>query len=184
MDRREEVEWVQVINRRKFSGLRIKGNGLEVFTIFVDNLPDSMDAKELFRLFTNYGVATFILAKRRRKNGSRFGFLRHNCAVAAKMAVDKTNRMWVKEKALGVKEDEFGRSGRNEASLKDGEMKGKVFERKEPRWNDPKGKGLSSTIDGFQRKGGTQTFAEVVKGERREKLCQQVVNVREEGNGW
>ncbi|KAL7263702.1 hypothetical protein ACSBR1_001793 [Camellia fascicularis] len=52
-----------------------------IFTIFVDNLPESMTPKGLFKLFTKFGIIkdVFIPMKRMKLTGSRFGFVRYGC---------------------------------------------------------------------------------------------------------
>ncbi|XP_028058333.1 uncharacterized protein LOC114262179 [Camellia sinensis] len=67
-----------------------------LFTIFVDDLPNSMDPKRLFSMFGKFGVVTdvFIPAKRRKGTGTRFGFVRYDCRVAADMAIQKADGLW------------------------------------------------------------------------------------------
>ncbi|KAL7229196.1 hypothetical protein ACSBR2_007820 [Camellia fascicularis] len=49
----------------------------------------------------------FIPSKRRKATGSRFGFVRYDCKVAAEMAVLKADGLWCDNKALKVKKVEF-----------------------------------------------------------------------------
>ncbi|KAL7174315.1 hypothetical protein ACSBR2_033555 [Camellia fascicularis] len=60
-----------------------------MYTVFVHNIPDSMYPKQLFHLFQNFGIVkdVFIPSKKRKQSGSRFGFVRYDCPVAAKMAI-------------------------------------------------------------------------------------------------
>ncbi|XP_028105769.1 serine/arginine-rich splicing factor SC35-like [Camellia sinensis] len=78
-------------------------------TVFVDNLPDSFDPKGLFSLFNNFGVVrdVFIPNKRRRISSTRFGFVRYDCRVAANVAIQRANGLWVEDRALKVKEADF-----------------------------------------------------------------------------
>ncbi|KAL7174339.1 hypothetical protein ACSBR2_033577 [Camellia fascicularis] len=75
-----------------------------MFTVFVDNLPESMEPRDLFNLFTNYRVVkdVFVLKKRRKVLGTRFGFVRYDCQVVASMAVQKAEGLWCDDKALKV----------------------------------------------------------------------------------
>ncbi|KAL7207807.1 hypothetical protein ACSBR1_029706 [Camellia fascicularis] len=49
-----------------------------IYSVFVDNIPASMGANELYKIFSNYGVVldAYIPNKRIRSTGSRFGFIR------------------------------------------------------------------------------------------------------------
>ncbi|CAL5343198.1 unnamed protein product [Camellia sinensis] len=85
--------------------------GGKLFTVFVDNIPDSMNPKSLFQLFAKFGIVkdVFIPKKRRKITGSRFGFVRYDCSVAAEMAVQRADGLWCDDKALRVKGAEFKR---------------------------------------------------------------------------
>ncbi|KAL7183438.1 hypothetical protein ACSBR2_025778 [Camellia fascicularis] len=101
--------WQPVVRRHGGRGdgaLREKNN---TYSVFMDNIPVSMWAKWLFKIFSNYGVVldAYIPNKRRRSTGSRFGFIRYNCPVAVDMALQKANRLWCDDKALKVKMAEF-----------------------------------------------------------------------------
>ncbi|KAI8534970.1 hypothetical protein RHMOL_Rhmol10G0138600 [Rhododendron molle] len=66
----------------------------ELFTLFVDNLPEDEDPLSWFRQFFNqFGAVkdAFIPAKRSRVSDRRFGFIRYNCATAANVAISKSN---------------------------------------------------------------------------------------------
>ncbi|KAL7213901.1 hypothetical protein ACSBR1_026348 [Camellia fascicularis] len=70
--------WQLVVRRHGGRGdgaLREKNN---TYSVFMDNIPVSMWAKGLFKIFSNYGVMldAYIPNKRRRSIGSRFGFIR------------------------------------------------------------------------------------------------------------
>ncbi|KAL7245687.1 hypothetical protein ACSBR2_000922 [Camellia fascicularis] len=56
-----------------------------VITVFVDNLPDFLDPKGLYTLFTKFGVVkdVFIPFKRRKATRSRFGFVCYDYPIAA-----------------------------------------------------------------------------------------------------
>ncbi|KAL7264029.1 hypothetical protein ACSBR1_002062 [Camellia fascicularis] len=103
--------WIRIVKRRGGQGSRRVDNHFGRYTLFVDNLPQSMDPKGLFTLFKKFGVVNdvFIPHKRRRITASRFGFVRFSCQVAANVAVQKANGLWVDDKVLVVKSADFGR---------------------------------------------------------------------------
>ncbi|KAL7225721.1 hypothetical protein ACSBR1_020975 [Camellia fascicularis] len=103
--------WIPVIKQRGRQG-RGKNEGCaSVFTIFVDNMPNSVNPKGLHNLFTKFGVVkdVFIPNKRRRITNTRFGFVRFDCKVEANVAVQKGNGLWVDDKAIEVKHAKFGK---------------------------------------------------------------------------
>ncbi|KAL7208256.1 hypothetical protein ACSBR1_030083 [Camellia fascicularis] len=106
--------WKQVIRRRRvgLQGNRSLKEGL--FTLFVDGLPNSMDPKSLYSLFGKFGVVkdVFIPSKQRKSLGTRFGFVRYDCKVAADMAIQKANGLWCDNKALRVKQADVQKSER------------------------------------------------------------------------
>ncbi|KAL7177055.1 hypothetical protein ACSBR2_030391 [Camellia fascicularis] len=77
--------WIPVFNQKH----RRSRGYLSLQTIFVDNLPESMDLKGLYTLFTKFGVVkdVFIPSKRRKATRSRFGFVRYDCPATAKAAI-------------------------------------------------------------------------------------------------
>ncbi|XP_028093770.1 serine/arginine-rich splicing factor 2-like [Camellia sinensis] len=101
--------WNPVIRRREV-GSQL-GDPKEEFliTIFVDNIPDSMDPKGLFNLFQKFGLVkdVFIPGKRRKASKSRFGFVRYDCEVTARVAIQKADGLWCDNKALRVKCAEY-----------------------------------------------------------------------------
>ncbi|KAL7218203.1 hypothetical protein ACSBR2_011474 [Camellia fascicularis] len=93
----EQGGWIPVVKQRKRSDTwnKVGSNGL--FSVFVDNLPFNMDPRALFKLFTNFGIVrdVFIPQKRRKATNSRFGFVRFDFLVAANVAVQKADGLWV-----------------------------------------------------------------------------------------
>ncbi|KAL7230538.1 hypothetical protein ACSBR2_008916 [Camellia fascicularis] len=81
------------------------------FTIFVDNIPRSVNPKGLYNIFSKFGVVNdvFISQKRRKLTNTRFGFVRFDCSVAATVAVQKVNGLWVDDTAIEVKHVAFGK---------------------------------------------------------------------------
>ncbi|XP_028101283.1 serine/arginine-rich splicing factor 2-like [Camellia sinensis] len=69
-----------------------------------------MVPRSLFTLFSSYGVVkdVFIPNKRRKATGSRFGFVRYDCPIAARVAVQKADGIWCDNKSLKVRIAEFG----------------------------------------------------------------------------
>ncbi|KAL7234121.1 hypothetical protein ACSBR1_017670 [Camellia fascicularis] len=104
---RDEEWWILVFHQKH---RRNRGN-LSLQTSFVDNLPESMDPKRLYNLFTKFGVVknVFIPFKRRKATRSRLGFIRYDYLVAAKVAIQKANGVWCGNRSLVVKNAEFGR---------------------------------------------------------------------------
>ncbi|KAL7161623.1 hypothetical protein ACSBR2_042151 [Camellia fascicularis] len=77
-----------------------------LFTLFVDNIPEAMNPKRLYGLFSKFGIVkdVFIpMKKRKATTGSKFGFVRYDCSVAAEIAVPKANGLWCEDKELKVK---------------------------------------------------------------------------------
>ncbi|GMP56077.1 hypothetical protein CsSME_00020689 [Camellia sinensis var. sinensis] len=103
--------WKPVIRKHGGEGNKHQRLDSGIHTVFVDNLPESMDPKGLYTLFTHFGVVqdVFIPHKRRKMTRSRFGFVRYNCTITARMAVQKANGLWCDNRALTVKVAEFGR---------------------------------------------------------------------------
>ncbi|KAL7188470.1 hypothetical protein ACSBR1_038347 [Camellia fascicularis] len=106
----ERDGWTSVTRKRKPSYHQIHHRGPGLITVFVDNLPESMVPKSLFTLFSSYGVVkgVFIPNKRRKATGSRLGFVRYDCQIAAKVAVQKADGIWCDNKSLEVRIAEFG----------------------------------------------------------------------------
>ncbi|GMP74003.1 hypothetical protein CsSME_00031544 [Camellia sinensis var. sinensis] len=107
----EHGGWIPVVKQRQSRGVCGKNPTKGWFTVFVDNLPHSLEPKGLFKLFTKFGIVkdVFIPQKRMKVTNTRFGFVRFNCSVAASIAVQKANGSWVEDKALEVKYPEYGR---------------------------------------------------------------------------
>lgn len=116
----------------------------------------------------------FIPYKRKRSTNTRFGFVRFNCFVAATVAVQKTNGLWVDDKAIKVKHADLRKENiGGVVSTKLGllPVKGQNGQQGEERRWVP--------ISTDQR-----SYAEAVRG----KLCVDNDNIalkaEEIGNGW
>ncbi|KAL7233956.1 hypothetical protein ACSBR1_017543 [Camellia fascicularis] len=105
-----------------------------------------MVPKSLFILFSNYGVVNdvFIPNKRRKATGSRFGFVRYDCQIAAKVAVQKANGIWCDDNGLEAGITEFG----NEVQYqkKEEAKKGKTIQTEQRQYEKPTTKGHWSKI--------------------------------------
>ncbi|GAB2277438.1 hypothetical protein Dimus_012144 [Dionaea muscipula] len=75
---------------------------INLITIFVEDLPDSMNPGEFYKLFAKFGVVKdAFIPRKRNKMGRRFGFILYNCLVAADI--------WIRDKELKVKRAVYDR---------------------------------------------------------------------------
>ncbi|GAB2281040.1 Serine/arginine-rich splicing factor 12 [Dionaea muscipula] len=97
--------WVPVLNRSFHRGnTMIRGRGGRLITLFVVDILDSMDYVEMNKLFAKFGVVRDVyLPKKRSMLSKRFGFVRYDCSIAAKIALQRTNGVWLQDKELKVK---------------------------------------------------------------------------------
>ncbi|KAL7224649.1 hypothetical protein ACSBR1_026011 [Camellia fascicularis] len=167
--------WIPIVKRRGRQGARWEDNHPAIHTLFVDNLPRSMDPKGLYNLFKKFGVVNdvFIPQKRRRLTASRFGFVRFGCQVAASVAVQKANGLWVDDKVLVVKSADFGRE-KKEKGYTNPQAKGQGVPR--PQWC-VSGTGTNQLV-------GQKLYVQVVKGENICEMGAVTVKAEEVGNGW
>ncbi|KAL7203988.1 hypothetical protein ACSBR2_017116 [Camellia fascicularis] len=163
--------WILVVKQRGKQEARRSVGSAVVFTVFVDNLPNSMDTKGLFNLFGKFEVVKdiFILQKRRKNTNKRFGFVRYSCDVAANVAVQKANGLWVDDKKLFVTFAAFDKS------REQGKFYAKKPQHLYPREEVRKGS------DHFTSK---NTFADVVRGIHVMDRASIIVKAEEYGNGW
>ncbi|KAL7171507.1 hypothetical protein ACSBR2_036211 [Camellia fascicularis] len=89
----EKRGWIPVLNQRGSKGGWRKEANARLFTIFVDDLPRSMNLKMMGEIFRKFGVVKdiYIPLKRRRVRNIRFAFVQYDCEVAAEVAVQKAN---------------------------------------------------------------------------------------------
>ncbi|KAL7243973.1 hypothetical protein ACSBR1_016234 [Camellia fascicularis] len=171
----ESGGWKLVVKHRNRVIGRMHGDRERLITVFVGNLPESIDPKGLFSLFNKFGVVkdVFIPNKRRRISNTRFGFVRYDCTVAATMAIQKANGLWVDDRALKVKETDFNSDQCrvvNQTTL--GVMK--IAKQK-----------VSCEGGNVQNNRGVRkTFAKALTGKRAVGQSRLVVKTREMGNGW
>ncbi|XP_028085420.1 serine/arginine-rich splicing factor 2-like [Camellia sinensis] len=110
--------WIPIVRQWREGGAQNKEAQHGLFTVFVDNIPSTMDAKALYKLFIKFGIVkdTYIPFKRRRVTNSRFGFVRYNCNIAASVAIQKGNVLLVDDSMLEVKMAAYDRNSRSEQS--------------------------------------------------------------------
>ncbi|KAL7241851.1 hypothetical protein ACSBR1_014433 [Camellia fascicularis] len=101
--------WKPVLRRHGRVGRGASDLKKCMYTLFVNELPDSMEPKGLYTLFTNFGVVKdiYIPFKRRKQTRSRFGFVRYDCPIVARIALQKANGLWCDNGALKVKPVDF-----------------------------------------------------------------------------
>ncbi|KAL7207990.1 hypothetical protein ACSBR1_029861 [Camellia fascicularis] len=109
MSEMERGGWNSVIKRRKVGHQHGYRAMAVVVTIFVDNILESMDSKGLFNLFRKFDIVkdAFIPWRSKRVIGSKFGFVRYDCEVAAEMAIQKADGLRCDNKPLKVKKAKF-----------------------------------------------------------------------------
>ncbi|GMP91751.1 hypothetical protein CsSME_00042300 [Camellia sinensis var. sinensis] len=163
--------WRPVLRKRGGQGFRNNAMENEIHTIFVDNLPDSMDPKGLYKVFTNFGILknVFIPNKRRKMTRSRFGFVRYACPLATNMAVQKAHGIWCDNRALIVKEAEFV----------------KVKDEKRRPLNVPGGRRDMDSTNRVQNLAqGGKSYAQALSRRGLVTSASITINAFEEGNGW
>ncbi|KAL7212350.1 hypothetical protein ACSBR2_015102 [Camellia fascicularis] len=168
--------WKPVIHGRRLGWQRGFQKEVGLVTIFVDNIPESMDPKGLFNLFSKFGIVkdVFIPGKRRQATRSRFGFVRYDCEVAAAMAIQKADGLWCDNKALLVKRAEYQKSLRSGLMENKGLQRGEDGKRTNQRfyWKQVQSHGVKKSYAEALVKGGPSVSEKVV------------IKAYEEGNGW
>ncbi|GMP49946.1 hypothetical protein CsSME_00016752 [Camellia sinensis var. sinensis] len=167
--------WMPVIYRKQRQ--RMSGSsrsGAEQITLFVDNLPWSMSPEGFFSLFSKFGVVkdVYIPNKTRKSTRTRFGFVRYDCLVAADVAVQKANGLWVDNISIFIKRADY----RKTSGVKEPQSKMKAVV-----GNDGVGHKLVHLADRPLRDGQGKSYADVVRGGGEGGL---VMVGHEEGNGW
>ncbi|KAL7187904.1 hypothetical protein ACSBR1_037864 [Camellia fascicularis] len=167
-----EGGWIPVLSQKGRTGWSRKANA-KLFTIFVDDLPRSMNAKMMVDIFRKFGVVkdVYIPQKRRKVRNTRFAFVRYDCKVAAEVAVKKANGLWVEDKQLVVKHADYGK-----VTLED-----KIQYQPKPNGPPYTGKGVSSV---WKPTVGFRSYAEVTKNTS--VMGDGIVSIKAEeiGNGW
>ncbi|XP_028056423.1 uncharacterized protein LOC114260478 [Camellia sinensis] len=163
--------WRPVVRKHGGIGNKHQRGDSGIHTVFVDNLPESMDPKGLYTLFTHFGVVqdVFIPHKRRKMTHSRFGFVRYYCSITANMAVQKVTGLWCDSRALTMKVAEFVR---------------RVEAHKRPLQSSIQRKEMGGTGTVSWKLKGKESFAQVVSGKGSFTNATLTVKVYEVGNGW
>ncbi|KAL7170339.1 hypothetical protein ACSBR2_035245 [Camellia fascicularis] len=156
--------------------MRYEGRRSGLFTLFVDNLPESMNPSKMHDLFIKFGVVkdVFIPNKRRKSSNTRFGFVRYDCSIAVRVVEQKVNGLWVDDKSLAVKIAEYGTGVDKRKSLKS--LPARQLEMSKPTTLAVK-KIWNQGTDG-------RSFAEVINGSEPRCTSKITIRVEELGNGW
>ncbi|KAL7250587.1 hypothetical protein ACSBR1_012585 [Camellia fascicularis] len=135
-----------------------------------------MDSRSLYKLFSKFGVVkdVFIPNKRRKSTNTRFGFIRYDCSIFARIAEQKANGLWVDDKSMLVKAAEYG--NRIDERRK---LASKLASQPEPRkpFAMSVNRNWNQGIDG-------RTFADVIKSTDSRCPPKTTIRVEEIGNGW
>ncbi|KAL7191434.1 hypothetical protein ACSBR2_023502 [Camellia fascicularis] len=168
--------WIPVVRQRGGQGRGMTEGSIRYFTIFVDNIPNSVNLKGLHKLFTKFGVVkdVFISQKRRKITNTRFGFVRFDYSVAATVAVQKTDGLWVDDKAIQVKHADYGKEKAGSKGLI-GPMSLQA-----PRQFGYQREGRSG-VEGFKDQ---RSYAETVIGKTSDGKGSNTIKAEEIGNGW
>ncbi|THG17553.1 hypothetical protein TEA_004941 [Camellia sinensis var. sinensis] len=110
----------------------------------------------------------------RKTTNTRFGFIRFDCPIAASIAEQKTNGLWVDDKALVVQSAAYGKGNDDRRRFK--QVQWRQTEPRRPpgtnasrRWNQ--------VLDG-------RSYVEVTKGAQPKGHSTPTIRVEEIGNGW
>ncbi|XP_028062222.1 serine/arginine-rich splicing factor 2-like [Camellia sinensis] len=174
-----EGGWIPVVRAKGRSGTWRSRMSSGVFTVFVDNLPASLDPKGMFNLFMTFGVIkdVFIPKKRRRATNTRFGFVMFECLEAARVAVQKANGLWVDDRPLQVKHAEFGK-------VKAVHKAARTLPSAPGRREIPQATGEGVGKDGPKGFRDQRSYVQAVAGERAKGLGGIYLKAEEFGNGW
>ncbi|KAH7852652.1 hypothetical protein Vadar_027431 [Vaccinium darrowii] len=73
-------------------------------SLFVDNIPEKENHLGLRKIFSRYGVVRDVFIPfKKSKTGSKFGFVRYDCSIAADMGILRANGLVVDDKKLLLK---------------------------------------------------------------------------------
>ncbi|GAB2279522.1 hypothetical protein Dimus_014162 [Dionaea muscipula] len=90
---------VPVINRSfRHGNVMNRGRGNKLISLFVEDIQESMEYVEMKSLFAKFGVESIEQAIR---------LIGYECSVAADVAIQKSNGLWIKDKELKVKLADF-----------------------------------------------------------------------------
>ncbi|GMP81069.1 hypothetical protein CsSME_00035910 [Camellia sinensis var. sinensis] len=172
--------WIPVVSQWKGGRGQRKEPVHGLFTVFVDHIPSSMDAKSVYKLFTKFGIVkdVFIPFKRRKMSNSRFGFVRFDCSVAADVAIQKAHGLLVEDQILEVKNATYDRRNREEHSW----SKTQYIRKPQPINRDF----ATNRSKGQVLPGGHRSFTDILKGVPPLQAGKAIttIEVNEEGHGW
>ncbi|KAL7177659.1 hypothetical protein ACSBR2_030924 [Camellia fascicularis] len=171
--------WIPVVHQRRKQINQSSwsdGRRVSLYTHFVDNLPESMNPKNLYDLFAKFGVVkdVFIPQKRRRLTNSRFGFVRYDCSIAATVAEQKANGLWIDDKSLSVKVAEYDKHTKSRQRLRS------TASRQHSTRLIPAMANTNTRTHGTDGR----SFAKVIKGDQSRPISRITIKVAEIGNGW
>ncbi|XP_028103520.1 serine/arginine-rich splicing factor 2-like [Camellia sinensis] len=111
-----------------------------------------MNSKMMGDIFRKFGVVkdVYIPLKRRKVRNTRFAFVRYDCEVAAEIAVQKANGIWMEDKQLVVKHTDYGKKAMEVKTQYHPQTKG-----------FPNGRKDECSV--WKQAAGVRTFAEVIK---------------------
>ncbi|KAH7849140.1 hypothetical protein Vadar_013572 [Vaccinium darrowii] len=89
---------------------RFSSNG-DLYTLFVDNLPNKTEVPWFRKFFSNFGkvIEAFIPNKRSMKTGNKFGFIRYTNNRSAINTIAQASGLWIGRRNLIVKQASYGR---------------------------------------------------------------------------
>lgn len=82
-----------------------------LFTVYVDNLPNSVGIPWFRKFFSNFGfvVDSHLTVRKSRRTGNRFGFIRFENRSAVDIAIAKANGLWIGKRRLMVERAAYDR---------------------------------------------------------------------------
>ncbi|KAG5516437.1 hypothetical protein RHGRI_037223 [Rhododendron griersonianum] len=161
----------------------------EIFTLYVDNIPEHNDQTWLKRTFNKFGEVkdAFIPRKRSKRMGNKFGFVRYNCYAATTMAISCMNGVWVENERLFVKEASFEfteetKHFRTPSLAKKGFTQGAIPIKRSGKESGP---GISKVEFHGRSTGINMSFAQALKGESSKTGADQMTKLKFKlcGNG-
>ncbi|KAL7175559.1 hypothetical protein ACSBR2_029205 [Camellia fascicularis] len=169
MDNGGRGGWIPVVKQR---ARQLRSNSLfenqraSLFTLFVDNLPESMVPRRLHDLFNKFGVVKDVLFHKREG--------KQQTPNLADVAEQKANGLWVDDKSLSVKVAEYS--------------KGRVDSHRKnllpPRFFEPLKASTVAQNQIWQQRTDGRSFAEVIKGAEPSYQPVTTIKVDEIRNGW
>ncbi|XP_028124251.1 serine/arginine-rich splicing factor SC35-like [Camellia sinensis] len=134
-----------------------------------------MVPRKLHDLFNKFGVVKDVFIPQKRKaTNTRFGFMRYDCSIAADVAEQKANGLWVDDKSLSVKIAEYGKG------IEDRQRQKPL----PPRYFEPRKANTAAAKQIWQQRTDGRSFVEVTKGPDPRYQPLTTIKVDEIRNGW